>query len=858
MNARFLAVGLLALALPATAQIDLSAWNLRSVRVNNWGAVALPEFDSVGLVVRVRDGVARTRATLVWTAGGMRTPSYRFRCHAPEPETTFVSGQSWMDFWNSSLYHDTTYRYLPYAGVDSLSYTYRTTTCAVDSILYAVAPMDSLELSTSFQLPTDAVVSNLSLWVGDAKQSAWIMDRSQATAQYNQIVGVRRDPALLETWGGGSHTLRVFPQATGQTRRLEIEITQAWREGMELPLKFVRPPTQYTWFYNGTGYVTDSVASGYPRKLTLRLESQDAAPVSLDLGALGTVTASSGSALRDWSEPGAFGAKAKAGTREVWAATRDGLGAFGARTVFRGSDFQVEPEPRDRLIVLDAIHVVERARRLALLALVQYGTRGNRVDLAWRDREGILRRLWTTPREFTTERALEAVEALKAWTPSDSLDPVALLDGLRATDSGKVVVLLSDLSAPSFEEPYPSYPYSGDSVLQANWTEWYRRSNAFWQARSDAWTNLGKAFHARHMKFFGWWRDYNAYNAAAATGGYGFGDLEWGTWRWWRTGDSLVVPELFGATRQGWDEGFQGADLHWSGLAVDSMVHDLPGTGYRNWGFWIDGPVLARPTTLFLAARTASPSVAARAASVALPDSLAVTLAGRNHGAGSLAITAEGFWGGLDVKATRTLIVPAAASTEGAAIWAGQYVRKIQPWIWTTDSLHALARSLGRTYRIATPATSFLALEPGVAPYDSLGGQDPNSSADGAKTGATASMNYVLADGTAQPADGVLLDTLSLEALLAGRVLSTSPKVRIPTSGLKLVASRGLAIHAGASAEAPRVRILDLSGRELASPVVSADGEGWSATWRPTRAAIVVVQMVQDGRSYAEKAAVRP
>lgn len=855
MNARFLAVGLLALALPAAAQIDLSAWNLRTVRTANRGAVALPEFDSVGLDVRVRDGVARTRLTLVWTASGTRTPAYRFRCHAPEPETTFVALDTWLDSWSSTFYHDTTYRYLPYDGGDSLSYSYRTTSCAVDSVLYTVAPLDSLELSTSFQLPTDAVVSNLSLWVGDAKQSAWIMDRAQATAQYNQIVGVRRDPALLETWGGGSHTLRVFPQSTGETRRLEIEITQAWREGMELPLKFVRPPTQYTWFHNGTSYVTDSIASGYPKRLSLRLESLDAAPASLDLGALGTVTATSGPAIRDWIDPGAFAGSAKAGTREVWAATRDGLGAFGARVVFRGNEFRVESEPRDRLIVLDAIHVVERARRLALLALAQYGTQGNRVDLAWRDRAGVVQRLWNTPREFTAERALEAVEVLKTWTPADSLDPLALLEGLRATDSDRVVVLLSDLQAPDFDEPYPVYGYVQDSTSQTAWAGWYRRNNAFHQVRSDAWAALGKAYHARHMKLFGWWRDYGMVNTASATGGYGFGDLEWGTWRWWRKGDSLVVPELFGATRQGWEEGFLGTDLRWSGLAVDSLVHDL-GTN-RYWGYWIDGPMLRLSLPTFLAARSASGSSAARAVAASVPDSLAVTLAGRNHGAGSLSVVVEGFWGGLDVDATRTLSIPFASSSEGASIWAGQYVRKIQPWIWTTDSLHELARSLGRTHRIATPATSFLALEPGVAPYDSLGGQDPNA-ADAAKAGSSASLNFVRANDEYRPVDGVLLDTLSLESLLAGRVLSTSPKARIPTAGLKLIASRGLAIHAGASVEAPRVRILDLSGRELASPSMSPDGQGWSASWRPSRAAIVVVRMIQDGRAYAEKAAVHP
>ncbi len=868
LSPRRIGGALLALALPAAAQLDLGNLQIRTVRAADIGVVALPRFDSVGIDVQVEGGVARTRTTLVWTATAGARTQFHWRCHAPEPETTFVSEQSWLQtYTNSHLFHDTTYTYWNYTWLDGVrqdstlrSYVHQVTTCRVEDVSYRENKVDSLELSTSFQLPADAAITDLDLWVGDQKQSAWIMDRWQASAQYNSIVGVRRDPALLETWGGGTYSLRVFPQSTGETRRLSFEVTQAWRPGMALPIQFAKAPAQYTWIWNDTGYAVYERPGQVPARLALSLRSLDGAPISLDLGVLGHVSAGTDAQTRTFESPAAFAGQVGAGAPEVWSALRQGRPAFGARLKFQSRDFTLAPEPKDRVVFLDAGLVTERARRLALLALIQYGsTDGNRVDLAWRGVDGTLQRLWGKPREFTAEAAREALAALKAWVPAPAKDPLSTLQSLLDSDSGRVVVLLSDAEGPSFTEPTPTGYNTADTAslnaYQRAWSDWNRRQNAFYQGRQDAWAALGDSLARRDMKLFGWWREGGIANAATATGGYEFGDLQWGSWGWWRTGDSLVVPELFGANRRGWDEGFQGMELKHSGLGVDSLAHDLGGNNQYSWWMW-DRPIFISRPRVLLAARTASASAAraARAVTVAMPESLVVTLAGRQAAAGSLRLGVEGYWGGLKVKADRTVQIPATGGAAGASLWAYEYAATLQPWIWSFDSITDVVRNLGRSYRVATTATSFLALEPGMIPFDSIGGQGDEAKSSNER----ASFSMVAADGQMASSGDVLLDSLSLESLLLGRVLAVQPRVRMPLEGMKLIGGKGLEILAGVSDEAPRVRILDVSGRELAAPSMTRVGEGWRATWRPTRSTVVFVQMVQQGRASVRRAVVQP
>ena len=849
-------------AAPVFAQIDLGQVRLQPVRRADAGVVALPSFDSVGLDIKVDNGIARTRATLVWTASAGLKRRYHWTCHAPDPETTFVTEISSLGTL-PKFYHDTTIVYRSISrnsttgAIDTnVSYSnQRVTTCRMTDISWVENKLDSIELSTGFSLPADAAVTDLGLWVGDQRQSAWLMDRSKAAAQYNSIVGVRRDPALLESNGNGYYTLRVFPQSTGETRRLDIEIVQAWRKDIVLPVRITRPPSVPTSVWNGTTYVSEVRYASSPRVVAISLASLDGSQVSLDLGADGMLTAGSTPGTRILASKETFQAVAAGGVRESWSAVRDGRPAFGSRVAFRGSEFVVAREPRERVVFLDAIHGVERARRLALLALMQYGTRdGNRVNLLWRERDGGIKRLWKEPKSLTPEAALEAVVALKGWTPSDSVSPLVSLRELLASDSGRVVVHISDVARDAFPEK-----------LDAAWgtveyETYQRRLTSFNQAREAAWKALGDTMHGRGMKLFGWWNDYQASVAAMATGGYSFGTIESGTWGRWRTGDSLVVPELFGPTRRGWNEGFQGATLTHAGMAVDSFTSDATPASRAI----VDDIIFIERPMISIAARRAPASTlfAARAAAPTLPDSLVVTLAGRNRGAGTLELQMRGFWGGLDATARKALQVSGSGGPAGVSVWAREYANMLQPWVWARDTITNAVRNMGRSYRIATSATSFLALEPGVAPFDSVGGQGESdvSAMSSEKASSMVVRDYAMFDTLVANEGSILLDTLSLESLLLGRVLAVAPPPpNLPAfQGLKLVTNGGLEILAGASSEAPRIHILDVSGRELASPAMRRTEVGWSGSWKPATSSVVLVRMIQDGKVQVRRAFVQP
>src|SRR6266536_1159385 len=87
-----------------------------------------------------------------------------------------------------------------------------------------------------FPLPGEAVFSSYSLWQGDQELKGETMDAAQARAIYENIVRVKRDPALIELAGQGLIRARVFPINPGETRKITLKYTQvldrsgdAWR-----------------------------------------------------------------------------------------------------------------------------------------------------------------------------------------------------------------------------------------------------------------------------------------------------------------------------------------------------------------------------------------------------------------------------------------------------------------------------------------------------------------------------------------------------------------------------------------------------------------------------------------------------
>ncbi|MGE5679331.1 MAG: VIT domain-containing protein [Bacillota bacterium] len=87
---------------------------------------------------------------------------------------------------------------------------------------YNFAATDTVEVQYYFDLPKEAIVHDLWLWVGNDIIRANILDQWTASSIYENIVKRRRDPAILFKRSQTSYELRIFPMAGNQTRKIKL------------------------------------------------------------------------------------------------------------------------------------------------------------------------------------------------------------------------------------------------------------------------------------------------------------------------------------------------------------------------------------------------------------------------------------------------------------------------------------------------------------------------------------------------------------------------------------------------------------------------------------------------------------
>ena len=83
-----------------------------------------------------------------------------------------------------------------------------------------------IEGSYIFPIPSDAVVTNFTLWIDGKAVEGKVLDVEQARSTYEEIVRSLRDPALLEYVDRGAVQARIFPIDPGGERRIELEYSQ--------------------------------------------------------------------------------------------------------------------------------------------------------------------------------------------------------------------------------------------------------------------------------------------------------------------------------------------------------------------------------------------------------------------------------------------------------------------------------------------------------------------------------------------------------------------------------------------------------------------------------------------------------
>lgn len=704
--------------------------------------------------------------------------------------------------------------------------------------------LDSLETTGNINLQDNGAITDMYLWVGDVKVRAELQSRALASAQYEDIVKRRKDPALLETWGSGYYTLRIFPGQSGQTRKLQITFVQ----GMEDDKGGFAAILPVLHSLAARGGVSTSDLKSVPHKsigkVTLKAVSTDGRTYGLAWPGLGqgkvgaTALVLSAANLEELKEGTLSGTPAAcAGCLTPWISERSGTSFFGVKTLLTAATLKLEDQPKERCVILDVDAsdplAPERARKLALLALKAYGQSPYAANLALSDGNGGLEYVFDAAVAMEGENLTKAFAAIKAWQPVAKADAHAALTAYakgRKSDASEVAVLINN-------DPYAYYPYpvNYNPSTMPDVEGKARDFEAAQAARADKLTATLKTAHAM---LFGFWNDWHLNLVAEATGGFNLGGINGWIYPpyYWRGGVvdvaatdvakpavEWVLPPLFGPGRPD-AYGIQDLKVTLSGMTITDLVVLQ---GAQRWWY---GPMM-----MDMAVRKGS--ALAKSSDFAPGygngmDSIPVRIGGRFQGSGKVSIKLTGLWGGLRFTQQFSVdLTSPGAGPDGAPLWAYQ-----QSEAWGRDGVSQEEitdiQKLGKDYHVINSQISLLALEPGMTLWAEMPAKPGSSGGAETANPSTDSKLGIMA----RP--GMNMDSASLEDILAGKVtgIAAHSALRARPGALTVRASGGgleLAweFPAAAPGERARFRILDVTGRSVVDLTAVRGANGFSAKW---------------------------
>ncbi len=104
---------------------------------------------------------------------------------------------------------------------------------------------DTMEVQFQFDLPTESIVYDSWLWIGDTIIRGEILDKWTAESIYEDIVNRRRDPSILYKRSANHYELRIFPMLGNESRKVKITylVPTQWNSrnvSSLLPSKLIR------------------------------------------------------------------------------------------------------------------------------------------------------------------------------------------------------------------------------------------------------------------------------------------------------------------------------------------------------------------------------------------------------------------------------------------------------------------------------------------------------------------------------------------------------------------------------------------------------------------------------------------
>ncbi len=837
----FAALAIAVVCVPVFSQINLNAFYSRGV---SSGRSTCTKIDSVLVDSKAGNGVATTMLTLTLTPDIYRNCTY----YTTYTDTFVVAKNDTAAInlirkWAVGMY---TYQNRPDTSKITI-YTYTSGyRCAETGEV-----VDSVEISGSFYLPTDFVAKNLYLWVNGERQTGYIQDRALATQQYNQIVGKRRDPAILEFWGNGQYNLRIFPAKSLVSRKVAIEFQHTFNDDsldlITAPLPFQYDSSNLYYSYSSglkypIGFMRVSARAADTRDYSLRVPGLGAgsytmnSPLVLEGKSVGKV-GSGTIQCTDPSGPNKF----------LWAALDKNKNAtLGFSTMLSRSSVTLDPEPDTRIIVLDirnetwnqndyyakqyqyaypwttytpyngykTVDMMLRAKKSAVLCLQEYVAQNQKFNLIL-TKSGSQKpvTVFENPVLPTDENLAIAYQAVIDAKLSSSTSEEALAKALAQTPNG-IVIFINDL--------YQPFNYGG---YQDNTYSKYIVSDAGLQYDSLI-ARMSRTIAASSVWFFTIGDEYRLTQAANTSGGYNLASLRWDSYyhRVIYSVDgaqqtALQLPPLFGNY-------YYGQPITGLKVKASSNIGECVFTSDA-YGYYYYDMAGARSMAGGAELMLDKKKSLSKASMLVAPyryyiDSTMFRLAAKLTSlpySGTIEFIITGKMGGLGF----TKKVTADASTlngpfdgqDQYGLWAFRKTEQLgmANWSQNADSI----RWIGLDHHIVTRQTSLLALEPGMEIWkDTINPSNPSTTENKAG-GASLDAALPASDISARDANSVSgnVDGFSLSDLIAKKAPVLDNAVAFKKSDMTLGFSK-----AGLRITVPQA----MGGRQLSVSLYSLSG----------------------------------
>ena len=729
-------------------------------------------------------------------------------------------------------------------------------------------PVDSIEMSMSFALPTDFVADSMWLWIDGKRVPAEIQDRALASQQYQQVVGYRCDPALLETWGNGSYSLRIFPAASLKSRKIEIEFHHTFDDDALYGAKGLIAASLPIMFTAPSGYVDSAI--GF---VSAHFSAEGPGTYSVSFPGLGEGTFSAGSSLL---MSGSNVAKLDSGVvtttdpsvndEFLWVGREpkaDVLEA-GMSVDLNEDGMRFENEPDTRIILVDiknkewdwntyyneqaasygstasytayeVYNVWERAQKYVVLALQQYLKAGQKFNVIIGGKT--LTPAFEAPVEATEENIAQAISILLAAAPTGENSTLALLDAARAQAPEGIVVLISDLFRPATYQ-----------ILTGTDVRTYEISDAG-KAFDATMVQIDSLISSSGITMFTINDYYQLSQMALTTGGYNIGGIlnRYNIPFTYEVIDGMrvrlpVLPALFGSSN---GSGLRNFTM--SSEQLSDMVYTID-NNYSNYYYMtsvreaaVDVSVMAKthvaisPYYYTNSLRTGRMRIAGHLSYDDAAEPVAITIRGKLDGLWfTRTITGIGNYQVFS-SSYRPIVDPQWAFRKSEQLAFDNYVTNA-----------AAIKALGKDYHIVTRQTSLLALEPGMELFEDSAWQAQQVSSDAKSASAVPSVRDAAvvdqaemtasggasynATGTGVDFDGVSLDNLLQKSRMAAHVPETVNEQRFAITAAGQMLHLTMApeqVEAGVT-----LRLFDLKGRVVATQKLTAkDFHGSKALW---------------------------